>query len=31
MVLIIVFTEIGKCFLQNEASYVLSVCVDRNI
>ena len=31
MVLIVLFTEIGERFLQNEASYVLSVCVDPNI
>jgi len=31
MVLIIVFTETDKHFFQNEASYVLSICVDPNI
>ena len=31
VVLIIVFTDLGKCFFQTEASYVFSVCVDANI
>jgi hypothetical protein len=31
MVLIIVFTDIGKHFSRNEASYLLSVRVDSNI
>jgi len=31
MVLIIVFTDTGKRFSRNDASHVLSVCVDPNI